>query len=119
MGFLDRAKKAAESASAVTSKVGVGADAGQIDLANKAQRLMKAGVDTPGHIDEMVSTGKTDTPGGTEHTITVTVQPPGAAAYQTTFNQYVYPAAPFITGQDVTVKVDPDDPSVVMLWGQA
>ena len=35
-----------------------------------------------------------------------------------TFNQYIYPSAPFSAGEDVVVRVDPDDPNVVMLWGK-
>ena len=99
--------------------MGIGADAGQMALANKAQRLMKAGVDTPGRIDSMTSTGKTDTPGGTEHIINVTVSPAGGAPYAVQFNQYIYPAAPFSAGENVMVKVDPADPQAVMLWGRA
>jgi hypothetical protein len=119
MGFMDKMKKAAESAQAQTSKIGVGANAGQMDLANRAQRLMNEGVDTPAHIDSMESTGNTDTPGGTEHVITLTVQPAGGAAYQATMNQYIYPSAPFAAGDDVTVKVDPADPNVLMIFGKA
>lgn len=119
MGFMDRMKKVGESASAVTSKVGVGADAGQIELANRAQKLTKDGVDTPAHIDSMASTGKTDTPGGTEHSITLTVSPAGGAPYQVTINQYIYPSNPFAEGDDVTVKVDPADQNSVMIFGKA
>lgn len=119
MGFLDRVKQAAEGVQAQTSKVGIGASAGQMDLANRAQRLMNEGVDTPAHIDAMVSTGNTDTPGGTEHTITLTVSPAGGAPYVVTTNQYIYPSAPFAAGEDVTVKVDPADPQVAMIWGKA
>lgn len=119
MGFMDRMKKAAESAQAVTSHVGIGASAGQMDLANRAQKLMKVGVDTPAHIDAMNSTGRTDAPCGTEHEMTLTVSPPGGTPYQVTTNQYIYPSAPFAPGQDVTVKVDPDDPNTLMVWGNA
>lgn len=119
MGLMDRMKQAAESAQAQTSKIGVGADAGQMSLANRAKRLMDSGVDTPAHIDSMESTGKTDTPGGTEHIIKLTVTPVGGTPYEVTTNQYIYPAAPFEAGQDVTVKVDPDDPNQVMIWGKA
>ena len=80
---------------------------------------MNEGVDTPAHIDSMTSTGKTDTPGGTEHTIALTVNPPAGEPYQVTTNQYIYPAAPFSEGEDVIVKVDPADPLVVMIWGKA
>ena len=118
MGFMDRMKKVGESASAATSKFGVGADAGQIELANRAQKLTKEGVDTPARIDSMTSTGKTDTPGGTEHSITLTVSPAGSSPYQVTINQYIYPSNPFSDGDNVTVKVDPSDPNAVMIFGK-
>jgi hypothetical protein len=119
VGFLDRLKGAAESAQAATSKVGVGASRGQMDLANRAQKLVKVGVDTPAHIDSMSSTGNTDKPGGTEYNITLTVNPAGGESYGVTTNQYIYPSNPFTEGEDVTVKVDPDDPGVVMIFGHA
>jgi hypothetical protein len=119
MGFMDKLKGAAESVQAQTSKVGVGASADQMGLANRAKKLMDSGVDTPAHIDSMEPTGNTDTPGGAEHVITATVRPAAGAPYEVTFNQYIYPAAPFAVGEDVTVKVDPDDPNSVMIWGKA
>jgi hypothetical protein len=119
MGFMDRLKGAAESAQAATSKVGVGASAGQMELANRAKKLMNEGVDTPAHIDSMESTGKTDKPGGTEHVIVLTITPAGGDPYQATINQYIYPSAPFSPGDDVTVKVDPSDPNVAMIFGKA
>ena len=119
MGFMDKVKKAAESAQAQTSKIGVGASADQMELANRAQKLMKDGVDTPGRVDGMISTGKTDAPGGTEHDITLTLSPAGGDQYQVTINQYVYPSAPYSEGDAVTVKVDQADPSVAMIFGKA
>ena len=118
MGFMDRMKQAAESAQAATSKVGVGASGDQMALANRAKRLMEAGVDTPAHIDSMQSTGNTDAPGGTEHVISATVQPPGGSPYNVTFNQYIYPSAPFAVGDRVTLKVAPADPTEVMIFGK-
>jgi hypothetical protein len=119
MGFMDRVKKAAEGAQAVTSKVGVGATSGQMDLANRAKALMNEGVDTPAHIDSMTATGNTDTPGGSEHMIELTVSPAAGAPYSVTTNQYIYPSAPFAAGEDVTVKVMPSDPNVLMIFGKA
>jgi hypothetical protein len=118
MGFMDRLKGAAESVQAQTSKVGIGASADQMALANIGKRLMDHGVETPAHIDAMTPTGNTDTPGGAEHTITVTVTPAGGEPRPATFNQYIYPAAPFAVGEDVIVRVDPEDPNVMMLWGK-
>lgn len=117
MGLLDRVKGAAESAQAATSRFGVGASAGQIALANRAQKLMKAGVDTPAHIDSMTPTGNTDTPGGTEYNIDLAISPAGGEAYHLTTNQYIYPSNPFRQGEDVTVKIDPDDRNVAMIFG--
>jgi hypothetical protein len=119
MGFMDKLKGAAESVSAQTSKVGVGANASQMELANRAKKLMNEGVDTPAHIDSMSSTGNMDKPGGTEHNITLTVKPATGEEYTTTINQYVYPSAPFAEGENVNVKVDPADPNVVMIFGKA
>ena len=118
MGFMDKMKKAAESAQAQTSKVGVGASADQMSLANRAQKLMNSGVDTPAHIDSMTPTGNTDKPGGAENVVTATVKPPAGSPYEVSFNQYIYPSAPFSAGEDVIVRVDPDDPNSVMLWGK-
>jgi hypothetical protein len=119
VGFLDRIKGAAESVQAATSKVGVGASASQMELANRAQKLMKVGVDTPAHIDSMSATGNTDTPGGTEYNITLSITPAGGDTYQATTNQYIYPSNPFTEGENVTVKVDPDDHNVMMIFGHA
>jgi predicted phage gp36 major capsid-like protein len=118
MGFMDRVKKVAESAQAATSKVGVGATAEQMALANRAKKLMNSGVDTPAHIDAMNATGNTDTPGGTEYMITLTISPAGGEAYEVTTNQYIYPSNPFTAGESVTVKVDPDDANAVMIFGK-
>jgi hypothetical protein len=116
---MDRLKGMAESAQAATSKVGVGASAEQMELANRAKKLMNDGVDTPAHIDSMTATGNTDKPGGTEYSITLTVSPSPGAPYEVTTNQYVYPSRVFSEGQDVTVKVDPGDPNVLMIFGEA
>ena len=117
MGFLDRVKHAALSAQAVPSKIGVGPTAEQMELAYRARKLVKAGVDTPAHIDAMTSTGNTDATGA-EYMITLTVKPAGGDPYEVTTNQYMYPSAPFSEGEDVTVKVDPSDSNVVMIFGK-
>jgi len=118
MGFMDRVKQAAESAQSATSKVGVGASGDQIALANRAKKLMDSGVDTPAQIDSMSPTGNTDAPGGSENVITATARPEGGEAYQVTFNQYIYPSAPFAAGDAVTLKVDPEDRDSAMIFGK-
>lgn len=116
-GSLDSSKARTASPQTTTSKVGAGPSPHHIDLAHRAKWLRANGVDTPAHIDAMASTGITDKPGGTEYMIRLTVSPAGGDAYAVTTNQYVYPSAPLSEGQDVTVKVDPDDRNVVMIFG--
>jgi hypothetical protein len=119
MGFLDRLKGTTESAPATTSKVGLGPSPDHIDLKNRFKWLRSSGVNAPAHIDSMTSTGISDKPGGTEYMITLTVSPDGGEAYAVTTNQYVYPDAPFSEGDDVTVRVDPDDRDLVMIFDKA
>ena len=119
MGFLDRLKGLTGSAQATTGKVGAGPSPHHIALAHRAQWLMSNGVDTPAHIDSMASTGIIDKSGGTEYMIALTVSPAVGDAYVVTTNQYVYPSAPLSEGEDVTVKVDPDDRDVVWIFGKA
>lgn len=118
MGLMDKLKGTAEGVQAGTSRIGVGASGDQMALANRAQKLMNSGVDTPAHIDSMTPTGNTDKPGGAENVIGLTVSPVDGPSYEVTTNQYIYPSAPFSEGEDVTVKVDPDDPNTVMIWGK-
>ena len=118
MGFKDRFKGLAESAQAATSKMGVGADAGQISLANQAQKLQNEGIDTPAQIESFAPTGKSTPTGYTEQTVTLTVQPADGESYQATATQYMHPNKPFANGEKVTVKVDPSDRNSVMIFGR-
>jgi hypothetical protein len=97
----------------------VGASPEQIELANRAQKLRNERIERPAQIDSMAPTGNTDTPGGTEYNITLTISPVGGDSYQTTINQYIYPSNPFTEGESVTVRVDPDDVNVAMIYGHA
>ena len=47
------------------------------------------------------------------------VSPPGADAYRASTYQYGYPSNPFTAAESVTVKVDPDDPAVRMIFRRA
>jgi hypothetical protein len=118
MGFMDKVKGAAEKAQAAMP---VGASGDQIALANKANKLAQQGVATPAHIDSMTATGNTDATNSIEYDIKLTVSPAGGPAYEATTLQYVHPASAttFVEGADVTVRVDPDDATQLLLWGPA
>ena len=92
-------KQAAESAQAQTSKVGVGASAGQMGLANKAKKLMESGIETPAHIDSMEPTGNTDKPGGAENVINATVKPAGGDALRGDLQPVHLPLGPVQRGR--------------------
>jgi hypothetical protein len=92
----------------------------QIQQANRANKLARRGIETPARIDSMVETGAADATGSKEYEFTLTVRPDGdGAAYTATTLQYIHPSVSFSSGQDVTVKVDPEDSGEVILWGTA
>ena len=62
--------------------------------------------------------GKLDHADAGQYDISLTLTPAGGEAYRVTMNQYIYPSNPFTQGDNVTVKVDPDDANVVMIFGR-
>jgi hypothetical protein len=92
----------------------------QIQQANRANKLARQGIETPAQIDSMTETGNFDASGSKEYEFKLTVSPNGDDdAYTTTTLQYIHPSASFSDGQEVTVKVDPEDAAEVILWGTA
>jgi hypothetical protein len=92
----------------------------QIQQANRANKLAKQGIETPAHIDAMAETGNADATGSKEYEFSLTVSPNGGGrSYSATTLQYIHPSSSFSSGQDVTVKVDPDDSGEVLVWGRA
>jgi hypothetical protein len=92
----------------------------QIHQANRANKLAKGGLETRARIDSMTETGSADATGSKEHEFALTISPNGGgSSYPATTRQYIHPSASFSAGQDVTVKVDPDDCCEAILWGAA
>jgi hypothetical protein len=89
----------------------------QIEEANRANKLAKTGVATPARIESMSETGNADASGSKEYEFALTISPNGGASYEARTRQYMHPSATFDNGQNVTVKVDPDDAGEVILWG--
>jgi hypothetical protein len=109
MGFMDKLKGAAT--------MSAGASEDQIHQANRANKLAKDGVETDATIDSLTETGEADASGSKEYEFTLSISPNGGSVYPATTRQYIHPSASFTEGQEVTVKVDPDDSSEVILWG--
>ena len=125
MGLMDRMKDAAAQA-ADTAKAGgqamsEGMSSDTAATAAKMQKLATAGVEQKAILQSLTPTGKTSVGGGIEHTLAVEVQPVGGAPYSCTFNQDLILASAEAfqqkVGQEITVKVDPDDPQSMVAWG--
>jgi hypothetical protein len=111
MGFLDKLKGTAQQA------VNPGAMAGTRD---KIMRINKVGVQTPATVVTMRETG-TQLGGGHQMEFELTVHPEGGTDYQAQVSQSMHDAtlSGITEGGNVTVKVDPDDPQSMMVWGAA
>ena len=114
MGFMDKLKGAGSA---------VGVPSGQ-DMANlnKVTRLNQVGVEHPAVVKRMQSTGRKDVGGGEEYQFDVEVSPAGGAPYPASFTQFMHVGSMSswaYDGAQVKVRVDPQDPTAMMLWGGA
>ena len=125
MGFMDKMKDAASQAADAakaggqTMKDGMSADTAA--TAAKMQKIATSGVEQKATLTSMTATGKTALGGGIEHTLVVEVKPAGGEPYSCTFNQDLIQGSVDAfqqkIGQEITVKVDPDDPQSMVAWG--
>ncbi len=112
MGFMDKMKGTAKQA------MSPGAQMGERD---KITKINQSGVEARATVDSMQETG-TQLGGGHQIDFQLTVHPPdGGADYQVSISQSLHDATlqGITRGGDVVVKVDPDDPQSLMVWGPA
>jgi hypothetical protein len=111
MGFLDKLKGTAKQA---INPVG---QAGQRD---KIMRLNKVGVQTTATVNSMQEVG-TQLGGGHQIDFDLTVHPEGGADYQVQVSQSLHDATlqGVAQGEKILVKVDPEDPQSLLVWGAA
>jgi hypothetical protein len=111
MGFLDKLKGTAKQA---INPVG---QAGQRD---KIMRLNKVGVQTTATVNSMQEVG-TQFGGGHQIDFDLTVHPDGGADYQVQVSQSLHDATlqGVASGGKILVKVDPEDPQSLLVWGAA
>jgi len=126
MGFMDRMKGAANQAADVAKAGGQamreGMSSDTAASAAKMQKLAQSGVEQKATLKSITPTGKTSVGGGIEHTLVVEVHPVGGGAdYVCTFNQDLIEQSvqgfSDKVGEEITVKVDPDDPQSMVAWG--
>lgn len=111
MGFLDKLKGTAAQAMNPV---------GQMGQRDKIMKLNKVGVLTPATVDSMTEVG-TQFGGGHQMEFDLTVQPDGGSAYQAHVSQSLHDATldGIAVGAKINVKVDPDDPQSILVWGLA
>jgi hypothetical protein len=111
MGFLDKVKGTAKQA---LNPVG---QAGERD---KIMRINKAGVQTPATVISMREVG-TQLGGGHQIEFDLTVHPEGGEDYQVHVSQSMHDVTleGVAEGGNIIVKVDPDDPQSLLVWGAA
>lgn len=120
MGFLDKMKDGMAQAQAAASQMPTQMPTQQdMDYMQRVTRINNAGVDMPATITSLSPTGRTDA-GGVEYAINVRVEPVTGAPYDAAFTQFMHEqsmgswATP---GAAVNVRVDPEDPQAMLLWG--
>jgi hypothetical protein len=123
MGFMDKLKQAADVAKAPgQSLANMGGPAGAAEQAAKANKIAKQGVDHPAILKGMAETGGKDPlSGGVDWELQVEVRPTGGEPYEAKFTQQLLGGSADSykqkIGGEVVVKVDPDDPQSMLLWG--
>lgn len=111
MGFMDKLKGTAKQA------VNPG---GQLKERDKIAKINASGVDATATVDSMQEVGS-QLGGGHQIDFELTVHPPGGADYKVATSQAMHEAslAGIEQGGSVQVKVDPDDPQSLLVWGAA
>jgi hypothetical protein len=111
MGFLDKLKGTAKQA---INPVG------QAGERNKIMRINQVGVQTTATVDAMKEVG-TQFGGGHQIEFDLTVHPEGGADYQAHVSQSLHDVTlqGVSEGATILVKVDPEDPQSLLVWGAA
>jgi hypothetical protein len=111
MGFLDKVKGTAKQA---LNPVG---QAGERD---KIMRINQVGIETPATVDSMREVG-TQLGGGHQIEFDLTVHPSGGEDYQVQVSQSMHEVTMtgVTEGANIIVKIDPDDPQSLLVWGAA
>jgi hypothetical protein len=122
---MDAAQQAAQQAAAAQQGAAGAGMPGmpgpeEMEMMNRVTKLNASGIEMPATIKSMTKTGKVDAGGGVEYIFGVEVTPSEGSPYGASFNQYMHEGTMgswASEGAAVNVRVDPDDPSSMILWG--
>jgi hypothetical protein len=98
---------------------GMGDAAELMQMQEKYNKLAQSGIERKGKILSSKQTGRADVGGSPEYEFEVEITPDGGEPYKATILQFVHPqnVEHFPEGKELTVKVDPEDPTNAVLWG--
>jgi hypothetical protein len=118
MGFMDKFKDAARQAQDAAQQ---GMDPANIGVAADVNRIGNEGIETRAILKSLTKAGEQQFGGGTEYQMELEVQPEGGEPYPATINQQLIDQSVAHyeqnIGGEVKVKVDPNDPDKMVLWG--
>ena len=125
MGFMDKFKDAAKQAGEGARQMGEAAKEGvspdTLGTAMDVNRIGQEGIETKAILKSLTATSDKKLGGGTEYQMELEVQPEGGEPYPAMITQQLIDQSVAHyennIGGEVTVKVDPDDPSKMVLWG--
>ena len=125
MGFMDKFKDAAKQAGEGARQMGEAAKEGMspstFGTAQDINRIGHEGIETKAVLKSLDAVGDKKLGGGTEYVMEIEVQPADGAPYPATINQQLIEQSVAHyennIGGEITVKVDPEDPSKMVLWG--
>jgi hypothetical protein len=122
MGLMDNIKNAQEMAQQAAQQGGAMApSAGDAEYANLAMKLNQNGLPGVATINSITESGAGTDPVNKAYDIGVSVELEAGQSYDTSVFQYLTADAvkAYQPGGRFQIKADPDDPSKVMLYGQA
>ena len=124
MGLMDNIKKAQEMAQQATQQgmPGQASPSGSdVEYANLAMKLNQNGLPGVATINSITESGEGSDPVNRAYDIGVRVELENGRSYDTTVHQYLTAEAvnAYQPGGRFQIKADPDDPSQVMLYGEA
>ena len=111
MGFLDKLKGTAKQAADPKGAMGE---------RDKIMKINQSGVDGTATVDSMKETG-TQLGGGHQIDFELTVHPASGDDYKVSTSQSMHSQTlqGIVEGGNVIVKIDPDDPQSLLVWGAA
>jgi hypothetical protein len=128
MGLMDNIKRAQEMAQQAQQQAaqtgGGGAmspQASDVEYANLAMKLNQSGTPGVATIKSITESGAGSDPVNKAYDIEVAVEPQGGDSYDAKVHQYLTADAvgSYQPGKRFEAKIDPDDPSKLMLYGYA